>query len=235
MHAPYTLFEVSWEVCNKVGGIHTVLSTKAKTLSGKLGDEYVCIGPWLLSGGQAPQAFEEETGFAEFSERCRALGVPVRVGRWRIPGRPRTILVEFSGLYGSKDGILAGLWERFLVDSLSGGWDYIEPLLFGHAAGLVIEQWHAEPGAPRRGQAEARLRDLARRFLGEDASDAALVCISGRYEFHNKGLDLLLEALALANGSAGRKLILFVFVPAGNSGVRSELLERLEQPLEAIQ
>ncbi len=96
MHAPYTLFEVSWEVCNKVGGIHTVLSTKAKTLTGKLGDEYVCIGPWLLSGGQAPQAFEEESGFGEFCERCRALGVPVRVGRWKIPGRPLTILIEFS-------------------------------------------------------------------------------------------------------------------------------------------
>jgi len=358
MHASYTLFEVSWEVCNKVGGIHTVVSTKAKTLTGKLGDDYVCIGPWLLSGGQAAQAFEEETGFGEFCERCRELGVPVRVGRWKIPGRPRTILVEFSGLYGKQDGILAGLWERFLVDSLSGAWDYIEPLLFGHAAGLVIEQWHEEHVAPRRGQsvaqfhewmtgagllylkehepsigtlftthatmlgrsissggktpaeglagrspeeaaeahnikakhsmesvcareadvfttvssltadeaelyfhrraapllpngidlevidelagsvdageAETRLRDLARRFLGEDASDAALVCISGRYEFHNKGLDLLLEALALVNGAAGRKVILFVLVPAGNSGVRSELLERLEQPLDAI-
>ena len=357
--APYTLFEVSWEVCNKVGGIHTVVSTKAKTLVGKLGDDYVCIGPWMLSGGQAPQAFEEEQGFADFCERCRALGVPVRVGRWKIPGRPRAILVEFSGLYAKKDGILAGMWERFLVDSLSGGWDYIEPLLFGHAAGMVIEQWHEEHVAPRRGQAvaqfhewmtgagmlylkeavpsigtvftthatmlgrsissggkspaaglagrspeeaadahnikakhsmesvcareadvfttvsgitadeaelffhrraqpllpngidlevidelagtvgaaeaEARLRDLARRFLGEDCSDAALACISGRYEFHNKGIDLLLEALALANAWAGRKLILFVLVPAGNSGVRSELLERLERPLSEIE
>ncbi|MBK7645300.1 MAG: alpha-glucan family phosphorylase [Planctomycetes bacterium] len=358
LHAPYTLFEVSWEVCNKVGGIHTVVSTKAKTLVAKLGDDYLCIGPWLLSGGQAPQAFEEESGFEGFSERCRALGVPVRVGRWKIPGSPRTILVEFSGLYAKKDGILAGLWERFLVDSLSGEWDYVEPVLFGHAAAMVIEQWHEEHVAPRRGhavaqfhewmtgagllylkekepsigtvftthatmlgrsissgglspaeglagrspeaaaeahnikakhsmesvcareadvfttvsgitadeaelffhrraspllpngidlnvideiagsagaeEAEARLRDLARRFLGEDASDAALLCISGRYEFHNKGIDLLLEALAQLEKRAGRRMILFVLVPAGNSGVRSELLERLEQPLEAI-
>ncbi|MDE5927057.1 MAG: hypothetical protein K2G98_01130, partial [Duncaniella sp.] len=29
---PELLFEVSWEVCNKIGGIYTVLSTKAKTL-----------------------------------------------------------------------------------------------------------------------------------------------------------------------------------------------------------
>ena len=63
MNAPYTLFEVSWEVCNKVGGIHTVVSTKAKTLVEKLGDDYVAIGPWLLSGGQPGDLFEEEPGF----------------------------------------------------------------------------------------------------------------------------------------------------------------------------
>ncbi len=358
MHAPYTLFEVSWEVCNKVGGIHTVVSTKAKTLVAKLGDDYVCIGPWLLSGGASAPSFEEESGFEDFCERCRALGVPVRVGRWKIPGRPRTLLVEFSGLYARKDAILAGLWERFQVDSLTGEWDYIEPVLFGHAAGLVIEQWHEERVAPRRGsavaqfhewmtsagllylkekvpavgtvftthapmlgrsissggkspaeglagrtpeeaaeaqnvkakhsmegvsareadvfttvssvtadeaelffhrraapllpngidldvideiagsagasEAEARLRDLARRFLGEDTSDAALLCIAGRYEFHNKGIDLLLDALAQLETRPGRKVVLFVLVPAGNSGVRSELLERLDQPLESI-
>ena len=88
----YTLFEVSWEVCNKVGGIHTVVSTKAKTLVSRFGDAYVAIGPWLLSGGH--EQFEEEQGFSEFCESCRALGVPVRVGRWKIPGRPRTILVN---------------------------------------------------------------------------------------------------------------------------------------------
>ena len=46
---PYTLFEVSWEVCNKVGGIHTVVSTKAKSLVERFGDDYVAVGPWVLS------------------------------------------------------------------------------------------------------------------------------------------------------------------------------------------
>ncbi|MBQ5895770.1 MAG: hypothetical protein IIW75_04270, partial [Bacteroidaceae bacterium] len=30
---PDYLFEISWEVCNKVGGIYTVVSTKARTIS----------------------------------------------------------------------------------------------------------------------------------------------------------------------------------------------------------
>ena len=39
------LFETSWEICNKVGGIYTVLSTKAATVVGNYHDHYICIGP----------------------------------------------------------------------------------------------------------------------------------------------------------------------------------------------
>lgn len=151
--AAHTLFEVSWEVANKVGGIHTVISTKAKTLQERYpgGDqgEYVAIGPWLLREPGKELPFDEEPGFDSFTEACREAGVPVRVGRWRIPGRPRTLLVEFSGLYEKKDEVLSGLWEDFGVDSISGGWDYIEPVLFGHAAAIVIELWWEEFLAPR--------------------------------------------------------------------------------------
>lgn len=37
------LFETSWEVCNKIGGIYTVLSTKAKTLQTLYKDKVVLL------------------------------------------------------------------------------------------------------------------------------------------------------------------------------------------------
>jgi hypothetical protein len=37
---PDYLFEVSWEVCNKVGRIYTVISTKAPSIEKKLEDNY---------------------------------------------------------------------------------------------------------------------------------------------------------------------------------------------------
>jgi phosphorylase/glycogen(starch) synthase len=42
---PDFVFEVSWEVCNKVGGIHTVISTKALTMVNELHDKIIMIGP----------------------------------------------------------------------------------------------------------------------------------------------------------------------------------------------
>ena len=133
------LFEVSWESCNKVGGIHTVLATKALELTARLGSHYVVIGPALLDGAHEDE-FEEEVGFDAFKQDCRDAGTPVRVGHWRVPGRPRAILVGFSGLYEAKDEILGRLWREYRVDSLHGQWDYLEPVLFGLAAGMVIQR-----------------------------------------------------------------------------------------------
>jgi len=153
---PASLFEVSWEVGHKVGGVHTVVSTKAKTLVERLGDAYVAVGPWLLSEGNAEKVLDVDPGFDAFCDGCRAAGVPVRVGRWRIPGAPRAILVEFTGLYAKRDEVLESLWKRHGVDSLHGGWDYVEPVLFGRAAGIVVERWFREFG---RGPAVAQFHE----------------------------------------------------------------------------
>ena len=42
--APDYIFEARWEVCNKVGGIYTVLSTRAKTLQEAFKDKvfFIC-------------------------------------------------------------------------------------------------------------------------------------------------------------------------------------------------
>ena len=40
---PDYIFESSWEVCNKVGGIYTVLSTRAKTLQEALQDKIIFV------------------------------------------------------------------------------------------------------------------------------------------------------------------------------------------------
>jgi phosphorylase/glycogen(starch) synthase len=133
------LFEVSWEVCNKVGGIYEVVASKAQQAMRAFDGEYFLIGPDT----------KHNTEFTETDEPCwdairyalRDKDLRCRFGRWEIPGRPRVILVDFNGRHDSNQ-LLRQLWERFGVDSLSGSWDYIEPVSFSYTCGEVIATIH---------------------------------------------------------------------------------------------
>ena len=135
---PDYLFEVSWEVCNKVGGIHTVIASKAPTVKRMLGDKYITIGPDFSHDAISPEFKEDNTLLAAWRESLYNKGVRVRIGRWAIDSSPIAILIDFKSFIREKDDILKQLWDSYHVDSLSGQWDYIEPVLFGHAAGVVI-------------------------------------------------------------------------------------------------
>lgn len=139
---PDFLFEVSWEVCNKVGGIHTVLSTKAISLQKQLSAEYIVIGPDVWRDeGQNPEFVEDKMLLKAWRERSLEEGLRIRVGRWNIPGNPIAVTVDFTTLISEKDEILKEFWDAFKLDSISGQWDYVEPVLFGYAAGKVIESF----------------------------------------------------------------------------------------------
>ena len=138
---PDHLFEVSWEVCNKVGGIHTVIATKALTVTKRMGDNYIVIGPDLMQESQNPEFEADDTLMTAWRESLYEEGIRVRIGRWNVEGRPIAILIDFKSLISQKDEVLKRLWEDYHVDSISGQWDYVEPVLFGHAAGMVIKSY----------------------------------------------------------------------------------------------
>ena len=135
---PDYLFEVSWEVCNKVGGIHTVIASKAPTVKAMMGDNYITVGPDFSFDAANPEFIEDNTLMAAWREELYSKGVRVRIGRWNIDSNPIAILIDFKSFIREKDNILKQLWDSYNVDSLSGQWDYVEPVLFGHAAGVVI-------------------------------------------------------------------------------------------------
>ena len=140
--SPDYLFEVSWEVCNKVGGIHTVISTKAKSLQGELQDRHIMIGPDVWRDAEENPEFEEDkTLYHAWQQVARNQGLRIKIGRWKISGTPIAIILDFTTFMSKKDEILSKLWESFKLDSISGQWDYIEPTLFGYAAGKVIESF----------------------------------------------------------------------------------------------
>ena len=359
--SPDTLFEVSWEVCNKVGGIHTVIATKAPTVTNLLGDKYIVIGP----------DFSQDNGVSEFEEDASLMkawrqslydkGIRIRIGRWKISGSPIAILIDFTTLFAQKDDVLKMLWETYKVDSISGQWDYVEPVLFGYIAGEVIEsyvdtfctatdkvvahfhEWMTASGglylrkhspyvatvmtthATVMGRCIAGNRlalygdltkfnadDLARQFnvvakhsiekmgaqyhdafltvsditareckylLGKEpdavtpngfandfvwtgkeyeakrsearrsmievaeaclgckfGNDPLIIGTSGRYEFHNKGLDIFFDALKRieSSGKLDREILAYVTVPAANHGARLDLQAYLQDKSKGI-
>ena len=141
-YVPNFIFEASWEVCNKVGGIYTVLSTRAKTMKDKLGDDVMFIGPDVWRDKKNPLFREDSELLAAWREKAEQDHLHVRVGRWDIPGQPIAVLVDFQPYYAIKNDIYTSLWEDFGVDSLHAYGDYDEASMFSYAAGLVVESYY---------------------------------------------------------------------------------------------
>lgn len=139
---PDYLFEISWEVCNKVGGIYTVVSTKARTLSEVESLNAVYIGPDLWKEKRNPLFTEDKRLWNAWRKKVDSDKLTVRCGYWEIPGRPKVILVDYTGYMADKDVIYGELWNDFGVDSLHGYGDYDDSMIFGYAVGKVIESFY---------------------------------------------------------------------------------------------
>lgn len=136
---PDYIFEASWEVCNKVGGIYAVLSTRAKTLQNALPDHIIFIGPDCWGDKENIYFIQDNTLLANWREKAAKEGLNVKIGRWDIPGQPISILVDFQPYFSKKDEIYGTLWNDFQVDSLHAYGDYDEASMFSYAAALVVE------------------------------------------------------------------------------------------------
>jgi len=146
------IFETAWEVCNKIGGIHTVLASKAPAIQPEYGDNYFFIGPdvWMETS-KNPEFTEDKSLFTDWTAHAQSEGINFRIGRWNIKGNPIAILIDFKPYFNKKDQIFGSWWETYKLDSISGGWDYIEPALFGYAAGRLIDSFQKYYGVYQDG------------------------------------------------------------------------------------
>lgn len=139
-HRVDLLVETSWEVCNKVGGIYAVLSTKARVLNEQFGDKLAFIGPDFWTDCNPSPYFKERKALFKSASSKLSLpwGIKIRTGRWNIPGSPQVILVDPGETSSHLHEIYARMWERFGVDSLHAYGDYDESCAFSVAASIVI-------------------------------------------------------------------------------------------------
>ncbi len=142
MLSPNYIFESSWEVCNKVGGIYTVLSSRAKTLQDKIHDHLIFIGPDCWGEKKSPYFKEDQSLLSAWKTKATDEGLNLKIGRWDIPGEPIAILVDFQPFFEEKDKIYTWIWENYQVDSLHAYGDYDEASMFSYAAAKVVESFY---------------------------------------------------------------------------------------------
>ena len=131
---PPLLFECAWEVCWQLGGIYTVLRTKAATMVEKWGDRYCLIGPY--NPNTAPIEFEEQPAYGSIREtlqRLRDSGMSCYFGRWLIPGRPRVILLDYRSRYSSLETDQYLLWKDHGISTYASDGEVNEVIAFGFA------------------------------------------------------------------------------------------------------
>lgn len=140
---PDYIFESSWEVCNKVGGIYTVLATRANSLQKLYKDHVFFVGPDIENGGNN-QWFKEDKGIYRewLNHAFHNQQLMIRAGRWDIPGKPLTFLVRFDNFMERRDDIYRNMWVDFAVDSLAAYGDYHHSTIFAYTAGLLIESFY---------------------------------------------------------------------------------------------
>lgn len=132
----YFLVEISWEVCNQIGGIYTVLKSKAAVCVKKLGSRYCLVGPYMSS--QAELEFESLKRTGRFGQACRILeskGIYTHYGRWLIPGKPYVILIDYLKSFNKLNEYKYFLWKDHGIETYDEQ-DVNDAVIFGY---LVVE------------------------------------------------------------------------------------------------
>lgn len=128
------LFEIAWEVANKVGGIYTVIKSKAPVTCQEFGDRYCLIGP--LSPKTAAMEVENIEPPSE-ALKCaiddvRHAGIHVVFGKWLIPGAPFVLLFDVSSAFNRLAEWKTDLWNVAGVPSPEADHEMNQCVVFGY-------------------------------------------------------------------------------------------------------
>ncbi len=96
LKSPPLLLEVAWEVCNQVGGIYTVIRSKAPAMMKNYSGNFCMLGPYINKNIQAEiePLNDAEDIFGQAAANLRKKGYDVMYAEWLITGKPRVVLLN---------------------------------------------------------------------------------------------------------------------------------------------
>lgn len=202
------LFEVATEVANRVGGIYSVLKSKAPVTVAQYKDNYHLIGPLNRATYQSevdlldwndPSIFSDELKpIQQTLQSMASRGVRFEYGRWLIEGAPRVILFELDSVRGYLNEWKGDLWSLVGIPSPENDWETNDSILLGytvawflgelahldskHAIIAHFHEWLAGVALPL---CRKRRIDVVTIFTTHATLLGRYLCASGDFDFYN--------------------------------------------------
>lgn len=136
------VFEVCWETANKVGGIYTVIKTKAEMSVAEMGDQYCLVGPLNEEAVKTEVEVLQPKGvFEKALSSFRDQGIEFVYGRWLIEGYPQVLLINIKSAASRLDDWRADTWTKSGIGLPAEDSESNDAILFGYVTSWFLEEF----------------------------------------------------------------------------------------------
>lgn len=137
------LVEVAWEVCNQVGGIYTVIRSKAPSMAEHVNGPFCMIGPYMGKPIQAEldPLDDAEDVFGQAAANLRKRGYDVHYAEWLITGKPRVVLLNPNVIEDKALGVIKYLlWKNHHISTPEQHKLINQVVAFGYLTKLFFDE-----------------------------------------------------------------------------------------------
>ncbi len=137
------LIEVAWEVCNQIGGIYTVIRSKAPAMAENATGPFCMIGPYLGKSIQAElePLNDAEDIFGQAASNLRKRGYDVHYAEWLITGKPRVVLLNPNVIEAKALGVIKYLlWKNHGISTPTEHTLINQVVAFGYLTKLFFDE-----------------------------------------------------------------------------------------------
>lgn len=136
------LVEVAWEVCNQVGGIYTVIRSKAPSMVEHAHGQYCMIGPYVNKNinAELEPLNDSQDVFGLAAAALRKKGYDVNYAQWLITGRPHVILLNPVIELQALNVLKYLLWKNHGVATPTGNAMIDQIISFSYLTKLFIDE-----------------------------------------------------------------------------------------------
>jgi glycogen synthase len=137
------LVEVAWEVCNQVGGIYTVIRSKAPAIMENWGGRYCMIGPFMNKNimAELEPLNDVEDVFGQAAANLRKKGYDVHYAEWLITGKPRVVLLNPNAIEEKALNVVKYLlWKNHQITTPTGNKLIDQVIAFAYLTKLYFDE-----------------------------------------------------------------------------------------------